>query len=134
MQAKYLKFIIPFLTILAIFVLLFTDKNLNIVAIFSIIFMFAGFNYALFRHLNSSHEEKRINKILTIDKFESEIKIAKPLRFLGLISFILLIIVWLDLVSFKYSDYLSLLVICFLLPYILLWVYHFNKRLKSTNE
>lgn len=134
MQAKYLKFIIPLLTFLAIFILLFTDKDLNIVAIFSIIFMLSGFNYALFRHLNNTHEEKRYNKILTINKFESEIKIAKPLRLLGLISFVLLLIVWMDLVSFKYSDYLSLLVIGLLLPYILLWVYHFNKRLKSTNE
>lgn len=134
MQAKYLKFIIPLLTFLAIFILLFTDKDLNIVAIFSIIFMLSGFNYALFRHLNNTHEEKRDNKILTINKFESEIKIAKPLRLLGLISFVLLLIVWMDLVSFKYSDYLSLLVIGFLLPYILLWVYHFNKILKSTNE
>lgn len=97
--------------------------------------MLSGFNYALFRHLNNTHEEKkRDKKMLTINKFESEIKIAKPLRLLGLISFVLLLIVWMDLVSFKYSDYLSLLVIGLLLPYILLWVYHFNKRLKSTNE
>lgn len=56
--------------------------------------MLSGFNYALFRHLNNTHGEKRDNKILTIDTFESEVKIAKPLRLLGLISFVMLLIVW----------------------------------------
>lgn len=66
-----------------------------------------------------------------LNQYEETVKIAKPLRMVGSILFMILMIMWLDIIEFEYESYFYLLVLTVLLTYILLGVLFFNKQLKS---
>lgn len=68
----------------------------------------------------------------SFNKFESDFKIAKPLRIVGSILFMVQLAVWSELVNFKYAEYLFILVALFLLPYIFMLSLYVNNKLKST--
>jgi len=66
-----------------------------------------------------------------LNQYEETVKIAKPLRMVGSILFMILMIMWLDIIEFEYESYFYLLVLTVLLTYVLLGVLFFNKQLKS---
>lgn len=128
MIAKHLKFVMPLFSILVIAIFVLGNRDLNFIAIGAILFMLAGFNYALFKYLNINSEEREEQKIKFSNKFESEVKIAKPLRFVGLVSIFVLLVDRFGLFTVVYSEYLYLLVIFLFLPYFFMWMYYLKKN------
>ncbi|AFL86228.1 hypothetical protein Belba_3742 [Belliella baltica DSM 15883] len=65
------------------------------------------------------------------NQFEKTVKIAKPLRMIGLVFFMFQMILWLDIIEFEYDRHVFLLVIIPLLSYIFLAIQFHNSRQKS---
>lgn len=62
MKINYLKFVMPLFSILVIAIFVLGNRDLNFIAIGAILFMLAGFNYALFKYLNINSEEREEQK------------------------------------------------------------------------
>ena len=131
MNIKYLKILIPLWSLAIIAFVYFNTSDINILPMFAFLFMAAGFNYALLKYLRTIPTESNQKSMKRFNQFEENVKIAKPLRITGSILFMILMVMWLDLVEFKYEGYFSILVIAILLTYVLWGVIFLNKQLKS---
>lgn len=65
------------------------------------------------------------------NQFEKTVKIAKPLRMIGLVFFMFQMILWLDIIEFEYERYVFFLAIVPLPCYIFLAINFYNSRQKS---
>jgi hypothetical protein len=119
MKSNYLKFLIPLWVVGILIYVYVSPGEYKLVPILAVLFMGAGFWYALVRFLRSNTAEHLPQKPLDITDFERKVKIAKPLRIVGMSFLILQLLVWLEVFRFRYDESLSLLVIVFLLAYIL---------------
>ncbi|WP_339878597.1 hypothetical protein [uncultured Algoriphagus sp.] len=133
MNIKYLKILIPLWSIAIIAFVYFNSSGMNILPMLAVLCMAAGFNYALLKYLRTIPTESNQKSMKRFNQFEENVKIAKPLRMTGSILFMILMVMWLDLVEFKYEGYFSLVVMAILLTYVLWGVIFFNKQPKSQN-
>ncbi|MCH7399565.1 hypothetical protein MM236_16295 [Belliella sp. DSM 107340] len=98
----------------------------------AVVFMATGINYSLFKYLKAFPSEKsNLYYMNPFNQFEKTVKIAKPLRMIGLVFFMFQMILWLDIIEFEYDRYVFFLVIVPLLSYIFLAINFYNSRQKS---
>jgi hypothetical protein len=138
MNIKYLRFLIPICSMGIVAFVYLGLGDMKVLPMIAVLFMAAGFNYALLKYLKGTQQEedgnnqqKSGNSMKRLNLYEETVKIAKPLRMVGSILFMILMIMWLDIIEFEYESYFYLLVLTVLLTYVLLGVLFFNKQLKS---
>lgn len=95
----------------------------------AVIFMAAGINYALFKYLKFSPRER--NNLNSYHQFENEVKIAKPLRIVGMILLAVLVLSWIDFIDLNLPKYFVLLVLIILLVHFFLAINYFRKLISA---
>ncbi|UZD24548.1 hypothetical protein PBT90_14250 [Algoriphagus halophytocola] len=93
--------------------------------------MGAGVNFVLIKYISTIPIESIKGSMKRSNQFEQTVKIAKPLRMTGSILFMILMLMWLDVLEFEYEGYYSLLVMAVLLTYVVWAMIFYTKQLKS---
>lgn len=94
----------------------------------AVIFMAAGINYALFKYLKfSSVNNNKRTHINSYNQFENEVKIAKPLRIVGMILLAVLVLSWIDFIDLNLPKHFVLLVLIILLVHFFLAFNYYRK-------